>query len=201
MGALLPNIVNLTLMSSTCVNKLVAVTQSTELFVQPQLEVSYLEDVQMDGKTEEVANVNKTLNLSSSSTSSSGSEDEVVRKKRKKKKKCEVSHSPSSDTENNEPIRKVSKKPRPKRNEKSVAAKDSAEIPTQSWHNNLVPLNKLATLPLSRTSQLQDVTEVDNQNRQLAPVPDAVELPFQGNSLQYKVNASAIFGEWMLPKK
>ena len=80
-------------MSFTCHNKLVAITPSTELFVQPQLEVSYLEDVQMDGKTEEVANVNETLNLSSTSTSSSESEDEVVRKKRKNEKKCKVSRS------------------------------------------------------------------------------------------------------------
>ena len=33
---------------------------------------------------------------------------------------------------------------------------------------------------MSRTSQLQDVTETDNQIRQLAPVLDEVELPFQG---------------------
>ena len=109
LDGLLPNTANLSLMSSTCHSKLVAVTQSTELFVQPQSEVSYLEDVQMDVKTEEVANVNKTLNLSSSSTSSSESEDEFVRKKRKKEKKCKVCHSSSSDTENDEPIRKVQK--------------------------------------------------------------------------------------------
>ena len=81
------------------------------------------------------------------------------------KKKCTVSCSSSSDTKNNEPIRKVPKTQRPERNEKSEAAKDPAKIPTQSWHNNHVPLNKLASLPLSRTSQLQDVTEVDNQIR------------------------------------
>ena len=143
LGGLRPNIANLTLMSFTCHNKLVAVTQSTELFVQPHLEVSYLEDVQMDVKTEEVANVIKTLNLSSSSTSSSESEDEDVRK-RKKEKKCKVSRSSSSDTENDEPIRKVPKQ-RPKQNEKSEAPKDLAKIPTESWHNTLVPLNKLAS--------------------------------------------------------
>ena len=54
---------------------------------------------------------------------------------------------------------------------------------------------------MSRTSQLQDVTVVDNQIRQLAPVLDAVELPFQGNGLQYKVDAGAIFGEWIVPKR
>ena len=144
LSGLLPNIANLTLMCFTCHNKLVAVTQSTELFVQPQLDVSYLEDVQMDVKTEEVANVCKTLNLSSSKTSSSESEDEVVRKKRKKEKKCKGSRSSSSDTENDESIRKVPKKQRPKRNEISDAAKDLAEHPSQSWHNNLVPLNELA---------------------------------------------------------
>ena len=58
LGGLLPNIANLTLVSFICHNKIVAVTQSTELFVQPQLGVWYLEDVQMDVKTEEVANVN-----------------------------------------------------------------------------------------------------------------------------------------------
>ena len=46
---------------------------------------------------------------------------------------------------------------------------------------------------MSRTSQLQDVPEVDNQIRQLAPVLDAVELPFQDNALQNKVGAGAIF--------
>ena len=109
LGGLLPNIATLTLMSFTCHNKLVAVTQGTESFVQPQLGVSYLEDVQMIVKTEENANVNKPLNLSSSSTSSSESEDEVFRKNRKKEKKCKVSRSPSSDPENDEPIRKVTK--------------------------------------------------------------------------------------------
>ena len=53
LGGLLPNIANLTLMSFTCHKNLAAVTQSTELIVQPQLEVSYLEDVHMDVKTEE----------------------------------------------------------------------------------------------------------------------------------------------------
>ena len=37
LGGVLPNIVNLTFMSFTCWNKLVIETQSTELFVQPQL--------------------------------------------------------------------------------------------------------------------------------------------------------------------
>ena len=57
---------------------------------------------------------------------------------------------------------------------------------------------------MSRTSQLQDVTEVDNHIRQLAPVElhlDAVELPFQGNGLRYKVGAGAAFGEWIVQKK
>ena len=54
---------------------------------------------------------------------------------------------------------------------------------------------------MSRTSQLQDVTEVDNQIRQLASVVDAVELPFQGNGLQYKLGAGAIFGAWIVPKR
>ena len=199
LGGLLPNIANLTLMSFTCHNQLVAVTQSTELFVQPHLEVSYLEDVQMDVKTEEVANVNKTLTLSSLSTSSSESEDKVVRKKRKKEKKCKVRRASSSDTENDESIRKVPTKQRLKRIEKLEAANYLAENPTQTWHNNLVPLNKLASLPMSRTSQLQVVT-VNNQIKQLAPVLDAVELPIQGIGLQYKVDAGANFGEWIVPK-
>ena len=54
---------------------------------------------------------------------------------------------------------------------------------------------------MSRTSQLQDVTDVDNQIRQLAPVLDAAELPFQDNGLQYKMGAGAIFGEWIVPKR
>ena len=59
----------------------------------------------------------------------------------------------------------------------------------------------MASLPIPRTSQLEDVTEVDNRIRQLAPVLDAVELPFQGNGLQNKVGAGAIFGEWIVPKR
>ena len=39
---------------------------------------------------------------------------------------------------------------------------------------------------MSRTNQLQDVIEVNNQIRQLAPVLDAAELPFQDNGLQYE---------------
>ena len=109
LGGLLQNFANMTIKSFTCYNNLVAVPQSTELFVQPQLEVWYLEDVQMDVKTVEDANVKKTLNLSSSITSSSKSEDDVVRKTRKKEKKCKVSRCSSSDTENDEPIRKVPK--------------------------------------------------------------------------------------------
>ena len=54
---------------------------------------------------------------------------------------------------------------------------------------------------MSRASQLQDVTEVDNQIRHLAPVLDAVELPFQGKGLQNKVGAGASFGEWIVPKR
>ena len=57
---------------------------------------------------------------------------------------------------------------------------------------------------MSRTSQLQGVTEINNHIRQLAPKElhlDAVELPFQGNGLRYKVGAGAVFGEWIVLKK
>ena len=54
---------------------------------------------------------------------------------------------------------------------------------------------------MSHSSQLQDVTDLDNQIRQLARVLDAVEMPFQGNGLQYKVAAGAIFGAWIVPKR
>ena len=135
LGGLLPNIAKLPLMSIGCLNKLVAITQSTELFVQPQLECSYLENVQMDYETEEVANVKKTLNLSSSSTSSSESEDEVVRKKRKKKKEVQGQPFFFIWYRNWWANQKNAKKQRPKRNEKLEAAKDLAKIPTQSWQS------------------------------------------------------------------
>ena len=73
--------------------------------------------------------------------------------------------------------------------------------PTSEWHNNLVPLNKLASLSISQISKLDDVNQVDNQIRDLTPEIDDINLPFQSEGSPKKVPLGAKFGNWVISRK
>ena len=76
-----------------------------------------------------------------------------------------------------------------------------ARPPTNEWHNNLVPLNKLASLSTSQISTLDDVNEVDDQIRDLTPEIEDINVPFQEESLAIKVPPGAKFGNWVISRK
>ena len=85
--------------------------------------------------------------------------------------------------------------------ERFSAAKKMARPPANEWHNNLVPLNKLASLSTSQTSTLDGVNDVDNQIRDLTMGIDDIDLPFQGVGLAKKMSPGANFGNWVISRK
>ena len=167
------NLANLTLMSITPQNGMVAITQSTELFAQVPVDneqiVSNPEPRTLPRNLTPQKQREHHLSSSSDSSSSSSETDEEPPPKRPQKKKDG-------------------------KKERSSAAKELARPPANEWHNNLVPLNKLASLSTSQISKLDDVNEVDDQIRDLTPEIDDINLTFQSEGLAKKVPPGAKFG-------
>ena len=148
LGGMLPNLANLTLMSITPQNGMVAITQSTELFAQVPVDNEQIvsNPAPRTLPRNPTPQKQREHHLSSSSDSSSS----------------------SSETDEEPPPKRPQKKWDGK-NERSSAAKELARPPANDWHNHLVPLNKLASLSTSQISKLDDVNEVDDQIRDLTP--------------------------------
>ena len=159
---------------------MVAITQSTELFAQVPVhnEQSVGNPAPRTLSCKLTPKERPEHHLSSSSDSSSS----------------------SSETDEEPPPRRPQKK-RDGKKERSSVAKELARPPASEWHNNLVPLNKLASLSTSQTSQNDDVNEVDNQLRDFTPKIDDINLPFQGEGLAKKVSPGAKFGNWVISRK
>ena len=106
----------------------------------------------------------------------------------------------SSETEEELPPKRSQKK-RDGKKEQSSAAKELARPPANEWHNNLVPLNKLASMSALQPRNLDDVNEVDNQIRDLTPEIDDINNPFQGERLAKKVPPRVNFVNWVISRK
>ena len=180
LGGMLPNLANLTLMSITPQNGMIAITQSTELFSQVPVDNEQIvtNPAPRTLPRNPTPQKQREHHLSSSSDSSSS----------------------SSETDDEPPPKRPQKKKDGKK-ERSSAAKELARPPANEWHNNLVPLNKLASLSTSQISKLDDVNEVDDQIRDLTPEIDDINLPFQGEGLAKKVPPGAKFGDWVISRK
>ena len=103
------------------------------------------------------------------------------------------SSSSSSETDE-EPTPKRPQKKRDGKKERTSAAKELARPPANEWHNNMVLLDKLASLSTSQTSELDDVNEVDNRICGLTPEIDDINLPFQGFAKKVPPGAKVVLG-------
>ena len=166
---MLPNLANLTLMSITQQNGMVAITQSTELYAQVPV------------NNEQIASNPAPRTLPRNPTPEKQREHHLS--------SSSDSSSSLSETDEEPPPKRPQKKKNGKK-ERSSAAKELARPPANWWHNNLVPLNKLASLSTSQISKLGDVNEVDDQIRDLNPDIDDINLRFQGEVLANKSASS-----------
>ena len=180
LGGMLPNLAKLTLMSITPQNGMVATTQSTELFAQVPVD------------NEQIVSNPAPRTLPRNPTPQKQREHHLY--------SSSDSSSSSSETDE-EPPPKRPQKNRDGKKERSSAAKELARPLTNEWHNNLVPLNKLASLSTSQISKLDDVNEVDDQIRDLTLEIDDNNFPFQGESLAKKVPPGAKFVNWVISRK
>ena len=142
LGGMLPNLANLTLMSITPQKGMVAITQSTELFAQVTVD------------NEQIVSNPAPRTLPRNPT---------PQKQREHHLSSSYSSSSSSETDEEPPPKRPQKKTDGKK-ERSSAAKEFARPPANEWHNNLVPLNKLASLSTSLISKLDGEQDVSAQD-------------------------------------